>query len=382
MIRVAVVGAGKMGLSHIAMMRAHPDVELAAVCDSAKYVLDVLEKYTGLRTFTDYDRMLEEGDLDAVVIATPTGSHFSMSKKAIEKGLHVFCEKPLTLNSHDSLVLAELAEAHGVVTQVGYHNRFVGAFREAKRLLDIEAIGRVTHILAESYGPVVLQPKGSTWRNRRESGGGCLYDYAAHTIDLVNWYFGPPISVSGTVFGQLFSEKTEDEVYSTLSFSGDRSAQLSVNWSDESYRKMTTKLTIWGTQGRIFVDRQECQTYLRESAPIPSGYTAGWNVRYTTDLTAPVWFYLRGEEYSAELDEFVRNAGADATFKSVEATNSFRSAAATDIVIDMLIADNAEKELTGRMPALVSGGAPSVEVEKSRKRIPTPKFLRRTHGNS
>lgn len=72
MIRIGVVGLGKMGASHLAMIRAHPDVSVDAVVDSTGYVLDVLSKYTGLRTFTDFDTMLKEVDLDAVIIATPT----------------------------------------------------------------------------------------------------------------------------------------------------------------------------------------------------------------------------------------------------------------------------------------------------------------------
>lgn len=359
MIRVAVVGIGKMGLSHLAMLRAHPDVEVAAVCDSAKYVLDVLEKYTGLRSFTDYERMLDETKLDAVAIATPTGTHFEMAEQAIKRRLHVFCEKPLTLNSHDSQVLVDLAREYGVVTQVGYHNRFIAAFREAKDLLDAGAIGRPTHLLAESYGPVVLQPKGSTWRNSRESGGGCLYDYAAHTIDLINWYFGYPVRAGGTVLGHIFSENTEDEVYSTLHFEDGKSAQLSVNWSDESYRKMTTKITIWGTTGRIAVDRQECQVYLRASAVLPEGYVTGWNARYTTELTEPVWFYLRGEEYSAELDHFVRSCGDASLPGSGNQQNSFASAALTDSVIDMLLQDEVA------VPSTLVGTAPIAHNDKA-----------------
>ena len=161
------------------------------------------------------------------------------------------------------------------MTQVGYHNRFVGAFAEVKRLLDMGAIGRVTSVLAEAYGPVVLRDKGSTWRSKREEGGGCLYDYAAHPLDLLTWYCGAPSGVGGTVLGQVFSRQTEDEVFSTLYYPSGSTAQLSVNWSDESQRKMTTKLTFWGTNGRIYVDRQECQVYLRDTATIPEGYQAG-----------------------------------------------------------------------------------------------------------
>ncbi|MGG7465884.1 Gfo/Idh/MocA family protein [Plantibacter sp. YIM 135347] len=336
-VRVGVIGLGKMGLSHLAMIKAHPGVSVDAVVDSTGFILDVLSKYTGLRTFPSVEAMLEAVELDAVIVATPTKFHAPMVKAVIERGLHIFCEKPLSLSSADSDELAALAAERGVVTQVGYHNRFVGAFREVKRLLDLGAIGRVTHIQAEAYGPVVLKSRGSTWRSNRNEGGGCLYDYAAHPVDLLTWYAGEPIGVGGTVLGSVFSEHTEDEVFSTLFFDGNVSAQLSVNWSDESFRKMTTMITITGTAGRIHADRQECQVYLRDTAPEIDGYATGWNVKYTTELTEEVWYYLRGEEYSAQLDHFVHRVADGA----VEGTNSFSSAAATDRVLELLTIDAA-----------------------------------------
>lgn len=335
MIKLAVVGLGKMGVSHLSMINAHPDVNLVAVCDTAGYMLDVLGKYTGMTTYTDFGKMLNEVEMDAMIIATPSTFHADMVRKAMEKGIAVFCEKPFTLDHNESVVLAELAESKKLVNQVGYHYRFVGAFQEVKRLLDTKAIGEVTHVLAEAYGPVVLKPKGSSWRSQRNSGGGCLYDYAAHPINLLNWYFGVPEAVGGTVLNSIFSTETDDEVFSTLMFPEGPSAQLSVNWSDESQRKMSTKLTFWGTKGRIYADRQEVQVYLRDTADAIPGYGKGWNVRYTTELTEPVWFYLRGEEYSAQLDYFVKAVEAKAEVN----INSFNSAAETDAVIDMLIAD-------------------------------------------
>lgn len=368
MIKVAIVGVGKMGLSHLAMVKAHPDVEVVGVCDSIGYVLDVLSKYTGVATFTDYRTMLEKSGADAVIIATPTSTHLDLVSQALERGIHVFCEKPLTLSASQSEALAERARKKGLVTQVGYHNRFVGAFREVKRLLDAGAIGDVTHVDAEAYGPVVLREKGSTWRSRRAAGGGCLYDYAAHPLDLVNWYLGEPVAVGGTVLGTVFSAETDDEVFSTLYFAGGKSGRLSVSWSDESYRKMTTRVTLYGKAGKITADRQECQVYLRDTAVLPDGYRHGWNIRYTTELTDPVWFYLRGEEYSAELDYFVRSvlaaeaAGVAGAASRPERMNDFGSAAATDRVVEMLIRDAASGATTGASAAAASAldvsGAP------------------------
>lgn len=335
MIRVAVVGIGKMGVSHHALVNAHPDAELAAVCDSSSYVLSLLRKYTGVATFSDVDAMLNNVELDAVVVATPSASHAALVGTALDRGLHVFCEKPFTLEVSDAERLTAEAREWGLVTQVGYHNRFVGAFREVKALLDAGAIGRVTRVLGEAYGPVVLKRKSGTWRSQRGQGGGCLYDYAAHVIDLLNWYLGEPAGVAGTVLGRVFSRETDDEVSSTLHYPQEATAQLSVNWSDESCRKMTTRITIWGTAGRIYADRQECQVYLRDGAPVPSDYERGWNVRYTTDLTEPVWFYLRGEEYSAQIDHFVQRIKSGST----AGINDFASASATDRAIAMMIAD-------------------------------------------
>lgn len=338
MISVGVVGLGKMGMSHLAMIQAHPDVRVGAVVDTTGYVLDVLEKYTGLPTFRDVDAALAKVELDALIIATPTRLHAPMVRQALEHGLGVFCEKPLCMSAADSAGLAGLARRRGLVTQVGYHNRFVGAFREVKRLLDAGAIGRVTHLAAEAYGPVVLRAKGSTWRSRREEGGGALYDYAAHPLDLLTWYAGAPNAVGGTVLGSVFSADTEDEVYSTLYYPDGSHAQLSVNWSDESYRKMTTMITISGTAGRIHADRQEVQLYRRDTAPELPGYERGWTVKYTTELTDPVWFYLRGEEYSAQLDHFVQRVSRGDT----AGTNTFDSAALTDRALELLTLDAAK----------------------------------------
>lgn len=335
MIRVGVAGLGKMGLSHLAMIRPHPGVNVVGVCDPAGYVVDVLEKYTGLRTFTRFEAMLDAGEMDAVQISTPSRLHSAMVRTALERDLHVFCEKPFVLDPHDGEELANLAERRGLVNQVGYHYRFVAAFREVKRLLELGAIGQVTHVQAEAYGPVVLKPKGSTWRTQRSEGGGCLYDYAAHPLNLVNWYFGEPQRVGGTAMSRVFSRDTEDEVYGTLYFEDGKTAQISVNWSDESYRKMSTSVKVWGTAGRIYADRQECQTFLRDGAVVPEGYRLGWNVRYTTDMTPPVWFYVRGEEYSAQLDYFANRIAAG----ELDNVNSFRSATVTDRVIAAMIAD-------------------------------------------
>lgn len=336
MVKVVVVGLGKMGISHLSMVRALPGVEVVGIVDATTYLLGILKKYTGLPTYTSLDKLLAEVKPDAAIVATPSRLHYPMVKQLLEAGVSVFCEKPFTLASAEGDELVQLAQDKGLVTQVGYHNRFVGAFGEVKRLLDAGAIGEVSHGLAEAYGPVVLKPQGGTWRSKSTEGGGCLYDYAAHPLNLINWYLGEPDGVGGTVLNRVFSAEIDDEVSSTLYYPDDKTVSVSVNWSDESVRKMTTRITLWGTGGRIFADRQEVQVYLREDTTIPDGYQAGWNVRYTTDLTEPVDFYLRGEEYTAQLAHFVERVAEGRT----EGVNTFASAVITDRLIERMIEDS------------------------------------------
>lgn len=348
-VRLGVVGLGKMGISHFSIANAHPQTEVT-LCDASGYMIDIVGKYSSRPTFKDYDEMLDQDVLDAVIIATPSRMHAPMVRKALEKGLHVFCEKPFCLDWREAEELATLAAEKKLVSQVGYHYRYVGAFQEMKRIVDSGALGEITHVLAEAYGPVVLRPKGTTWRTNSTEGGGCLYDYAAHPINLLNWYFGAPSGASGTVLNSIFSADTDDEVYSTLSWDSGLSAHLSVNWSDESYRKMSTKITMTGTNGRLSADRQECQLYLRTPSETLPDYNAGWNVRYTTDLTEEVGFYLRGEEYSAQIDDFIAAIVAG----QGETTNSFASATETDKTISMLISDRDQAPTRSRATPVVT----------------------------
>lgn len=345
-----------MGLSHLAIVNAHPGVVLAGMCDSAAYVLDVLGKYTGIPTYDDYARMLAEARLDAVLVATPSAMHGPMVRAALDAGCHVFCEKPFCLDVGEGAELAAMAAEKRLVCQVGYHNRFVGVFREVKRLIDAGTIGRVTHVLAEAYGAVVTKPKGATWRTQRAQGGGCLYDYAAHPINLVTWLFGAPAAVAGAALVPVFSAETDDQVYGTLRYPDGLTAQVSVDWTDTSVRKMTTRLTLWGTAGRLYADRQEIQLFLRDDlGAIPEGYEPGWNVKYTTELSDEVDFYLRGEEYSAQIDAWVTAIRAE----NVDCENNFASAVETDRTLDMFIANDGAVEASVR-PALPDAPKPGL----------------------
>ena len=333
MIKAGIIGLGKMGISHYSILNTHPDVEVVGVCDSSGFIVRCLSKLSDAQYFNDYQKMLDSCCLDFVMIATPTSSHKKIVCDCLERGLHVFVEKPFCLDIEHGQEMVDLALKKKVVNQVGFHNKFVGAFCKAKDIVAKKMIGEIYHITGEAYGQVVLKPKGTTWRAKKSEGGGCLHDYASHVIDLLIHYVGTPETVSGTILKKIYSRDVEDAVYSTLSFPQGVSGQLAVNWSDETYRKMSIQVTIYGRKGKIVVERQECKIYLREDGE--NGLKKGWNILYTTELTKPVWFYLRGEEYSSQIDYFIKCVKGERG----ENVNSFQSAHKTDMVINMLLKD-------------------------------------------
>jgi predicted dehydrogenase len=333
MINAGLIGLGKMGISHYSIINAHHDVNVVAVCDMSGMLLEAVSQFGQAQTFKDYNKMFDQCPMDCVVISTPTSSHAALVKSALERGLHVFVEKPFCLKVSEGQALTKSAEEKKRVNQVGYHYRFVGAFQTAYELLQKKVIGDIYHFTAEAYGPVVLKPKGMTWRTKSSEGGGCLHDYASHVVNLVNYLIGRPDGVIGTVLKPVYSKHVEDAVYATLLYKNGISGQLAVNWSDETYRKMSTQIEIYGTNGKIIADRQECKIYLRNETA--QGLTKGWNILYTTDVTKPVYFYVRGEEYSAQIDYFVQKIKNH----DMENINSFESAVQTDVVLDWLIAD-------------------------------------------
>ncbi|MEO8169211.1 MAG: Gfo/Idh/MocA family oxidoreductase, partial [bacterium] len=157
---------------------------------------------------------------------------------------------------------------------------------------------------------------------------------ACHAIDVMNFIVGTPTAVDGVVRQSVFSSDVDDEVYCTLRFADGSSGQLSVNWSDDSQRKMSTRVSVWGTRGRLVVDRQECQLFLRDGSSVDVGFRKGWQVRNTTELTENVWFYLRGEEYSTQIDYF-----AESILQCrMDGENTFRSALETDRIVSMIAA--------------------------------------------
>jgi len=174
---------------------------------------------------------------------------------------------------------------------------------QIRRLLEARAIGEMIHYKLEMNGPTVLR-EPTSWRGRKAEGGGCLYDFASHSIDLVNYLFDGDPTPRGTVMQRIHSRDAEDAVYTTLLHRSGLRGSLLINWSDPAYRKPSYRLEVLGREGKLIADLHMYKAFFRSAPPLPE-FQAGWNTRYVTDFAEPVRFYLRGYEFTRQLDYFV-----------------------------------------------------------------------------
>ena len=133
-INIGVVGVGKLGTYHMKKLLNHKDVNFTGIYDSNKNLMLNRKQEYNVNIFNQIDDLIKE--CDAVTVATPTVEHFNVSRHALEKGLHVFIEKPITANLKDAIKIDSVAKSNDRIVQVGHIERFNSAYIEGLKYLD------------------------------------------------------------------------------------------------------------------------------------------------------------------------------------------------------------------------------------------------------
>lgn len=336
-VRVGIIGFGRMGITHYSIINTHPAVEMTAIADTSTMMLNMIKKYlSGVKLFEDYKDLLNSGLVDAVIVCTPSVMHYDVCKMAAELCINVFCEKPFTTSPAQAKELADLFEQKGLVNQVGYVYRFDVVFNKVKEMLGQGLIGRVCHTNVQFLSSTIIKMKPEKgWRSKRENGGGATYEMGSHVIDLMEFFFGKPQKIAGTMMGQVYSEAVEDTCDAQMMYANGMSANIHVNWSDYTYRKPMLKLDIHGTKGKIQADLYGYKLFLREENA-EAGLPEGWTSVPMNMLPDPCPFYVRGTSFTNQLYEF-----ADAVLAGRKSSGcAFREAVDTQEVIHTIFENN------------------------------------------
>lgn len=210
-LRYGCIGAGSIARAkHIRGYSSIPGVELIAVCDeNEKFAREVANEYEFKKYYTDYRDMLENEKLDFISVCTPNYLHCPITVMALEKGIHVHCEKPIALNAAEAQSMVDAKNRSGKILMVGLNYRFTNHAWFVKQCADEGLFGEIYHARCGWKRVRGIPGKGGWFTNKSMSGGGPLIDLGVHFIDLVMYFMGfpNPVSVMGATYSKFSNNK-------------------------------------------------------------------------------------------------------------------------------------------------------------------------------
>ena len=207
MLRVGIAGLGFMGMIHYLSYQKVRGVKVAAICEQQRKRLtgdwrDIKGNFgpagrqmdlAGVATYDDLDAMLDDPAIDLIDITLPPALHADIACRALRKGKHVFCEKPMALKLGDAHRMAEACERHGVRLTIGFVRRFDPFWGCMRKIVESGVLG----------GPVIWRSvsaghQNTVWMRNIDKGGGPLMDGGIHNYDFALQMLGPAESVQAS----------------------------------------------------------------------------------------------------------------------------------------------------------------------------------------
>lgn len=226
-VRVGLIGTGSRGCWLMRNLIKAPDCQVTDVCDDLDFHLDAGVEIAGkgVRAHSDYRKLLDRNDLDAVVIASPPYLHAQMTIDAIEAGKHVLCEKTLCFTIEENNRVLKTARASKNIFAVGQQRRWSPIYQKALEIIDEGAIGKITHIHARWHRngdwrrplPDPSLERKINWRMYREYSQGLMAELGTHQMDVANWVLGEAHPLAVTGFGGVDYWKDGRETYDNVS---------------------------------------------------------------------------------------------------------------------------------------------------------------------
>jgi len=254
-VKLAVIGVGRIGPVHMEnLMRLSDIAEVAAVCDLIKERARNNADIAGSKAYTDYKKMLENEDIDAVYVTTPTNQHDYVVKDCAKAGKHIFCEKPIAENITKAVEMVECAKNNKVKFQIGYQRRFCDEHRGAKKLIDEGRIGKPLIFKSTSKDP--FPPP--EWALNPDTGGGLYIDMNTHDFDLARWFMDDEIVKLYANDANLLGLKYNiphlvDNAIVTFKYSRGAIGAVDGNWNSKGGND--ARVEISGTEGTIFIGK-------------------------------------------------------------------------------------------------------------------------------
>ncbi len=250
MIKVAVIGIGSMGKNHARIYANHDQVELVAVADMDVESLEKISHRFNTKGYTDYMKMLECEEIDAVSIAVPTRFHHAVALEVIKQRKHILLEKPIALTQEESKEIIDAAKKYNVILMIGHIARFNPAIIELKRR--ISQVGEIYKIDVQRIGPFP----------RRVADVGVTIDLSVHDLDIIEYLLQEtPIRIYAES-QQRLHPKHEDSLTALLTYPKGTLAVLNINYLSPTKTRL---LKVFGERGMFMVNYLTQELYFYEN---------------------------------------------------------------------------------------------------------------------
>mgnify|MGYP005842781345 CR=1 FL=1 len=257
MLKMGIIGMGKMGEFHAGWMTPENRLQLVAICERKASRIEQLRSRYDVRFYTDVDEFLRNEELDFVVIVTTHDSHEELTIRALNAGRNVIVEKPMSMTYASTQRMVETAERnkrHLFVHQSSRWDRDFLLLREvikSGRLGEILCIQSKVTLCDEGWPSWGIEGMSNPWRIKAAQGGGMLFDWGPHLVDELLLLMGrDPISVYGVLQSGVWSKEVDDYFFCLMRFAGDVVCQIECS---NNARLPAPRWYVIGTKGTFLV---------------------------------------------------------------------------------------------------------------------------------
>lgn len=239
--RIGIIGCGHWGPNQIRSFYLHPDVNLVRICDTESARLKSLKAiYDDLDTTKSYEEITRANDIDAVVVCTPTKTHYEITKDALLNGKDVLCEKPLTTKINESEELIQIANQKNLILMVGHVFLFNPGIIKLKELIKFKDCGETYYLHSQrtNLGPI-------------RSDVNVVYDLASHDIYIFNFLLDATPKVISAIGKCILRPNIEDIAFISLEYPENKFVHIHVSWLDP---KKVRQITVVGNKKMITWD--------------------------------------------------------------------------------------------------------------------------------
>jgi predicted dehydrogenase len=241
MVKVAVIGLGNMGSNHLRILMEMRNVEVVGVSDVNSEIIDEVVRKYKIPVYLDYKDLLIQSHPDCVIVVVPTIYHYKISIFAINRGIHVLVEKPISSTILEAQKMIKLAKKNNVILGVGHIERFNPAIIELKKRIDDDQLGKIFTIHSRRQTPYPIRIKDV----------GVASDLATHELDMMRYLSGSEVVELSSEVLYVMNTDREDIIFGLIRFKNNILGILDVNWITPT---SVRELAITGKKGMFVVN--------------------------------------------------------------------------------------------------------------------------------